>query len=93
MKIKINRFCLRYNKKMYRAGSVIDISDEATARRLVQDSKGAFAIYHEDEETVNAASADPKTAVAGTQDNQDSKDTKIELPSANPKAAVAGKSK
>ncbi len=78
---------------MYRAGSVIDISDEVTARRLVQDSNGAFAIYHEDEETVNTVSADPKAAVAGTQDNQDSKDTKIELPSANPKAAVAGKSK
>ncbi len=75
---------------MYRAGSVIDINDEATARRLVQDSNGAFAVYHEDDETANAVAADPKAAVTGTPDNENDE---IKLPSADPKAAVTGKSK
>ena len=52
MKIKINRFCLRHQNKVYKKGSIVEIDDEAMARHIVAHSDGDFSFYHPDDEVV-----------------------------------------
>ena len=52
MKIKINRFCLRHQNKVYKKGSIVEIEDEAMARNIVAHSDGDFSFYHPEDEGV-----------------------------------------
>ena len=52
MKIKINRFCLRHQNKVYKRGSIVEIEDEAMARNIVAHSDGDFSFYHPEDEGV-----------------------------------------
>ena len=54
MKIKINRFCLRHQNKVYKRGSIVEIEDEAMARNIVAHSDGDFSFYHPEDEGVLA---------------------------------------
>ena len=48
MKIKINRYMLSYEGKIYKAGDEVEIQDSNLAKKLVAQSKGNFEILHSD---------------------------------------------
>lgn len=48
MRIKVNRYMLSYNGKIYVEGDVVDVSDKQLAINLVEKSKGNLEYCRDD---------------------------------------------
>ncbi len=40
MRVLVKRFCLSYERQIYKAGEIVDIADEKTAKNLIARSGG-----------------------------------------------------
>lgn len=96
MKIEIKRFNLRHNGVNYKTGKVIEIEDEALAKKLIANSDGALAAVPEVEKVNNDEElADKADAEALIKEKTNAETVEgVELPAADPAAAVeTGKKK
>lgn len=96
MKIEIKRFNLRHNGVNYKTGKVIEIEDEALAKKLIANSDGALAVVPEVEKVDNEEELTHKTDAEVLTEEKTNAPTEdgVELPAADPATAVeTGKKK
>ena len=55
MRIKINRYMLSYEGKIYKAGDEVEIQDSNLAKKIVAQSKGNFEILHSDHSKIETS--------------------------------------
>lgn len=79
MRIKINKYMLSYNGKIYQAGDEVDIADKKLAISLVENSGGNLEYSRND---LIKAAADK---------SNDIYDNAVELPPVDPIESVSGK--
>ncbi|MBQ7516015.1 MAG: hypothetical protein IJS96_07000 [Schwartzia sp.] len=60
MRVLVKRFCLSYGRRIYKAGEVVDIADEKTAKELIARSGGDLEAVH----ATDAVPATSKTPLA-----------------------------
>lgn len=93
MKILVKKFCLAHEGQIYKAGDVVEIADEALAKRLLARAHGDMEVYRgqealdaddgeatQDEAMQNATDEEPSMS------DQDAGGT--ELPALDPAAIV-----
>ena len=90
MKVKVNKFMLMHEGKLYKIGDVVDIADKNIAKRVVANSGGDFSFS---DETVVVEKAAENHPVEDNPKDNGGEDTGG-LPAADAAAAIqTGKTK
>lgn len=93
MKILVKKFCLAHEGQMYKAGDVVEIADEALAKRLLARAHGDMEVYREQEALdADDGEATQDEAAQNTTDEEpnmsDADAGGTELPALDPLAVV-----
>ena len=80
MRIKINKYMLSHDGKIYQAGDTVDIADKKLAISLVENSNGNFEFCRDD-------------VVKASGKSTEIDETAGELPDIDPSAAIGKKGK
>ena len=93
MKILVKKFCLAHEGQMYKAGDVVEIADEALAKRLLARAHGDMEVYRgqealdaDDGEAMQDEAAQNATDEESNMSDSDAGGT--ELPALDPAAVV-----
>lgn len=86
MKILVKKFCLAHEGQMYKAGDVVEIADEALAKRLLARAHGDMEVYRGQEALDQDGAAQNTTDEEPNMSDSDVGGT--ELPALDPAAVV-----
>lgn len=88
MKILVKKFCLAHEGQIYKAGDVVEIADEALAKRLLARAHGDMEVYR-GQEALDADDGEAKQNATDEEPSMSDQDAGgTELPALDPAAIV-----